>query len=103
MEIRGCSFSSFKQLLSRLILANINSIEKHLFIYHFKVKADMHTQKNDESMHANLIHASWSILMFIMQETIECNSIDECEVVMYFYEFEKSQILIYWSFSIEVL
>lgn len=85
MEIRGCSFSSFKQLLSRLILANIYSIEIHLFIYHFKVKADMHTQKNDESMHANLIHASWSILMFIMQETIECNSIDEYEVVMYMY------------------
>lgn len=88
MEIRGCSFSSFKQLLSRLILANIymfKRIEMHLFIYHFKVKADMHTQKNDESMHANLIHISWSIIMFIMQETIECNSIDEYEVVMYMY------------------
>lgn len=89
MQIKGCSFSSFKQLLSRLILANIymfKLIEMHLFIYHFKVKADMHTQKNDESMHANLIqcHASWSILMFIMQQTIECNSIDEYEVVMYF-------------------
>lgn len=62
--------------------------------------------KNDdrEYMYANLIHTSPSILMSMMQHyPVKFNSIVEHEVVMCYYEFEKSQILIYGRFSIEVL